>query len=99
MAVARRNLALVACLLAAPAPCLASEPAGMESLPSDPMLKELVDQSLAARPELKQAEATVKAEQERVPQVGALPDPILSLGIQNDSFTPSPGVNFSIWLV
>jgi outer membrane protein TolC len=58
----------------------------MDGLPTDPVLQELIDESLAARPELKQAEATVRAERERVPQVGALPDPTLSLGIQNDGF-------------
>lgn len=58
----------------------------MESLPTDPVLAQLIDQSLTARPELKQAEATVSAERERVPQAGALPDPVLSLAIQNDGF-------------
>ena len=55
-------------------------------LPTDPVLARLVEESLAARPELRQAEATVRAERERVPQAGALPDPVLSLGIQNDGF-------------
>jgi outer membrane protein TolC len=55
-------------------------------LPTDPILARLVDESVAARPELRQAEATVRAERERVPQAGALPDPVLSLGIQNDGF-------------
>jgi cobalt-zinc-cadmium efflux system outer membrane protein len=56
------------------------------ALPRDPVLDRLVEQSLAARPELRQAEATVSAERERIPQAGALPDPVLSLGIQNDGF-------------
>jgi outer membrane protein TolC len=56
------------------------------ALPTDPVLAELIEQSVAARPELKQAEATVRAERERIPQAGALPDPVLSLGIQNDGF-------------
>src|SRR6266511_3205772 len=55
-------------------------------LPTDPALAQLIEQSLAARPELRQAEATVRAERERIPQAGALPDPVLSLGIQNDGF-------------
>jgi outer membrane protein TolC len=50
------------------------------------VLAELVAQSVAARPELRQAEASARAERERVPQAGALPDPVLSLGIQNDGF-------------
>ena len=73
-------------LLAVPAICLAQSTAGLDSLPADPILRQLIDESLAARPELKQAEVTVTAERERVPQAGALPDPVLSLGIQNDGF-------------
>jgi outer membrane protein, heavy metal efflux system len=55
-------------------------------LPSDPVLASLLEQSLAARPELRQADAAVRAERERIPQAGALPDPVLTLGIQNDGF-------------
>ncbi len=53
---------------------------------SDPLLERLIEESLSARPELKQAQELVRAERERVPQAGALPDPTLSLGIQNDGF-------------
>lgn len=56
------------------------------ALPTDPVLAQLIEQSLAARPELRQAEASARAERERIPQAGALPDPVLSLGIQNDGF-------------
>jgi outer membrane protein TolC len=56
------------------------------ALPTDAVLAQLIQESVAARPELRQAEATVRAERERVPQAGALPDPVLSLGIQNDGF-------------
>jgi outer membrane protein TolC len=56
-------------------------------LPADPVLAKLLEQSLAARPELAQAGALAKAERERVPQVGTLPDPMLQLGVQNDGFT------------
>jgi len=52
----------------------------------DPVLSRLLSESLAARPELKQAEAEAIAERERAPQAEALPDPVLSLGIQNDGF-------------
>ncbi len=55
--------------------------------PTDPVLKGLIDESLAALPELARARATAKAERERVSQVGALPDPMLQLGVQNDGFT------------
>jgi outer membrane protein TolC len=59
---------------------------GIFALPTDPVLARLIDESAAARPELRQAEAAARAERERVPQVGALPDPVLTLGIQNDGF-------------
>jgi len=65
---------------AAPAP--ASQP-----LPADPVLASLIEESLAVRPELQQATSTAAAERERIPQAGALPDPVLSLGIQNDGFS------------
>jgi cobalt-zinc-cadmium efflux system outer membrane protein len=58
-----------------------------ESLPTDAVLTQLIAESLAARPELAQAKALARAELERVPQAGALPDPMLQLGVQNDSFT------------
>jgi outer membrane protein TolC len=56
------------------------------SLPTDPVLARLIEESVAARPELRQAEAAARAERERIPQAGALPDPVLSLAIQNDGF-------------
>ncbi|MBI5542627.1 MAG: TolC family protein [Deltaproteobacteria bacterium] len=59
----------------------------LPALPTDPVLAKLVEQSLAARPELAQAEALVRADRERVSQEGAFPDPMLQIGIQNDSFT------------
>src|SRR5512138_1927804 len=77
---------LLLVLAARAAAAEAPRDAAMEALPSDPVLDGLVAQSLASRPELKQAQATVTAERERVPQAGALPDPVLSLGIQNDGF-------------
>lgn len=52
----------------------------------DPVLARLLDEAIASRPELRQAEAAARAERERVPQAGALPDPMLTLGIQNDGF-------------
>ena len=77
--------AMAALLLLAPG--ARAETSGAEgSLPTDPVLAELIERSLAARPELRQAEAGLRAERERVPQAGALPDPVLSLGIQNDGF-------------
>lgn len=56
-------------------------------LPTDATLAALIDDSLAVRPELRAAQATVDAETSRVPQAGALPDPMLQVGWQNDGFT------------
>lgn len=56
-------------------------------LPTDATLTRLLAQSLAARPELAQSVALVHAEEARVSQVAALPDPTLQLGVQNDGFT------------
>ena len=57
------------------------------NLSTDPLLAQLIAQSLAARPEIAGAKAAVQAERERIPQAGALPDPMLQVGIQNDGFT------------
>ena len=60
-------------------------PVGAE-LGRDLVLTELLHDALANRPELSQAQATVKADYARVPQAGALPDPVVALGVQNDGF-------------
>ena len=60
---------------------------GLPPLPSDPVLTSLIEQSLASRPELAEARATVQAERERVPQASAFADPMLTVGWQNDGFT------------
>lgn len=81
-------VAITALLLIPPAARGATEPAAppATALPTDPVLARLIEESVSARPELQQAEAAVRAERERIPQAGALPDPVLSLGIQNDGF-------------
>ena len=77
------TLAVAACVvLAQPASASTS---GAE-LGRDSVLAGLLREALANRPELVQAQATVKADQARVPQARALPDPVVSLGIQNDGF-------------
>lgn len=76
---------LVAGLLAGAGPAW-GEPRATR-VPTDATLSVLIQQSLAARPELSRAEATVRANQERAPQVRALPDPMLQVGIQNDGFS------------
>ena len=67
----------------APPPTVLAPSAGTNA---DPVLQPLVSEVLARSPERFRAEADVAAEQERVPQAGALPDPTLVLGIQNDGF-------------
>lgn len=63
----------------------AARAAGVE-LARDSLLASLVRDALAGRPELAQARATADAEAARVPQARALPDPVVSLGVQNDGF-------------
>jgi outer membrane protein TolC len=65
-----------------PTPPPAQDPATAE----DPLLQALLQEALARNPDLAQAKDLVEADQERVPQAKALPDPSLSLGIQNDGF-------------
>ncbi len=61
--------------------------AGAPAAPStDSVLDGLVREALEKSPEYARARAAVEAERERGPQAGALPDPTLSLGIQNDGF-------------
>jgi len=55
-------------------------------LDTDPAVRALVEQALKASPDIGRAEASARAEGERAPQVGSLPDPTLTLGIQNDGF-------------
>jgi cobalt-zinc-cadmium efflux system outer membrane protein len=75
------SLATMVLLSAAATP--AAPPAGLDA---DPALAALLEESLARRPELRQAADLVRAERERVPQAGAWQDPMLTLGIQNDGF-------------
>ena len=52
----------------------------------DPVLDALVKDALANSPEYAGSRAAAEAERQREPQAGSLPDPTLSLGIQNDGF-------------
>lgn len=81
-----RAVALAALAFAPLADAAGPGTATPSSLAEDPVVTRLVAEALENRPELKQARSTVDAQRERVPQAGALPDPTLSLGIQNDSF-------------
>jgi outer membrane protein TolC len=79
-------LCLVLLQLTRAAPGDVGVPALLRSDPDDPVLSALVSETLARSPEHARAVADVSAERERVPQAGALPDPTLVLGIQNDGF-------------
>jgi outer membrane protein TolC len=81
-----RTAAALLSVLLLVAQARAADPAPSSPPSSDPVLDRLIEESLAARPELQQAQASLDAERERIPQVGALPDPVLTLGIQNDGF-------------
>jgi len=59
---------------------------GWSAFADDRALVELIEEATAASPEVAQARAQVEVERARVPQAGALPDPTLTLGIQNDGF-------------
>jgi outer membrane protein TolC len=73
-------------LLALLAAAAAGDPAAAPGLEDDADLGAVVREVLERNPELARARAAARAEAERVPQAGALPDPVLSLGIQNDGF-------------
>ena len=83
MWLARGVVVLSLLVLAPPARAQARQAA----LPSDPTLARLIQDSLSARPELAQAMAIARASEERVSQAGAMPDPMLQVGMQNDGFT------------
>jgi cobalt-zinc-cadmium efflux system outer membrane protein len=55
-------------------------------LDTDPTVRVLVEQALKSSPDIGRAGAAARAEEARAPQVGSLPDPTLTLGIQNDGF-------------
>ena len=53
---------------------------------TDAAVEKLLDQVAQVSPELAEAKVAAQVERARVPQAGALADPTLSLGIQNDGF-------------
>ena len=67
------------------APALAQVPQP-EPFSPDPVLSGLIREALAEHPDLRRADAAVRMDEERVPQAGVLPDPSISLGLQNDGF-------------
>ena len=57
-----------------------------EELVNDSTLQTIKQEALERLPEIVRAEQLLRADELRVRQAGALPDPVLSLGIQNDGF-------------
>jgi outer membrane protein TolC len=51
------------------------------------LLARLIDQSLAALPEIAEAQALLRAQRAQAVRAGAWPEPMLQLGMQNDGFT------------
>jgi cobalt-zinc-cadmium efflux system outer membrane protein len=78
----RLTLRLLTLMLCAPIAAGAEAP----DSGTDPVLASLVRETLEKNPEYARARAELTAERERIPQVGALADPTLTLGIQNDGF-------------
>ena len=73
-------------------PALVLTASGLAQVPQpdpfspDPVLSGLIREALAEHPDLRRADAAVRMDEERVPQAGVLPDPSISLGLQNDGF-------------
>ena len=80
-----RPLLALAPIVAAPA---AGVPTQSQQAPTaqDPALDALVQEALDHNPDLARDRALVDASKEQIPQAKALPDPTLSLGLQNDGF-------------
>ena len=70
----------------APPPNPISTPPGPAVPAEDPVLASLIAEALGKSPNIAKAKALVDAERERIPQAKALPDPSLTLGLQNDGF-------------
>lgn len=68
-----------------------AEPRGGAGLGEDPVLGALVAQTLAHNPDLLAAQQSALASRMRIPQAGALADPMLSVGYTNDGWSPSLG--------
>ena len=65
--------------------------AGAATPPGDPVLAALVAEALERNPDLLAAQEGLSAARERIAQVSALPDPMLSVGYTNDGWAPSLG--------
>lgn len=79
-------ISALAVALALPGASRGADGAPAIPLQEAPPVVALVKEALERSPEVAREEATVRAERDRVPQMAALPDPTLTLGIQNDGF-------------
>jgi outer membrane protein TolC len=78
-----RTFLFAPCLMVA---ALAPVAADASGIADDPGLQAAVRDALAARPELARDAATVRADAARASATVALPDPVLSVSYQNESF-------------
>ena len=69
-----------------PTDALVPPPAAAVPSAEDPLLAALLREALGQNPDVARSLALQAAEQERIPQARALPDPSLTLGLQNDGF-------------
>jgi outer membrane protein TolC len=51
-----------------------------------PVLQELIEEALKGNPELLASQAGLRATEHKIPQVGALPDPMFMVGYQNEGY-------------
>lgn len=70
---------------------LSAAPLRSAAEPADPVLAALIDEAIAANPQLGAAEALAAAARSRPAQARSLPDPLLSLGYTNDGWAPTLG--------
>jgi outer membrane protein, heavy metal efflux system len=61
---------------------LSGKPCGAEGL----VIQDLIDEALKNNPELLASQAGLRATEHKIPQVGALPDPMFMVGYQNEGY-------------
>lgn len=83
----RLALAAILPFMAGPKALAQANPTPIPSNPAeDPVLRSLLREAVANNPQLAAATRAAEAEEEKISQAGSLPDPLLSLGYQNDGF-------------
>jgi cobalt-zinc-cadmium efflux system outer membrane protein len=65
---------------------LPNTPPAVSKKAEDPQLGALIQEALDRNPDIARSKSLVEAEKERIPQAKSLPDPSLTLGLQNDGF-------------